>query len=141
MRNRRETPEINAGSMADIAFLLLIFWLVATSIKPERGIPETIEDADKETKIAVPVKVSDMIRLKVSEDGTYLVNGVEITIEQLEKLAVRLIRRSGPKAKLVLTADYEAPYEEYVLVLRLAENLNLHVIENEIKDEMDKETE
>ena len=135
---RRETPKINAGSMADIAFLLLIFWLVATALNPERGVADTLQTDEDKVKIAVPTKSTDILRIYVTEDGEYeaQLNGTRIlTLEQVESAIVNLKRRAGHSAKIVISAHYEAPYKEYLLLLDLAENLKTKTIETEIKKE------
>ncbi len=67
----RETPEINAGSMADIAFLLLIFFLVTTTMDVDSGIvrklPPPIDpnapipDVNKRNVYTVLINSSDML--------------------------------------------------------------------------------
>ncbi len=132
---RRQAPEINAGSMADIAFLLLIFWLVATTLKPDRGIPNILQLAEDKVKIAVPTRASDILTIHVDEDGNYVIDDIKLDIKGAEIEIFATMQSAGYKAKLVITADYDAPYKEYMLLLRLAEQLEIKTIQNEIHTE------
>ena len=51
---KREIPEINAGSMADIAFLLLIFFLVTTTMDKDQAY---LRDIPKRIEVPIDVKV------------------------------------------------------------------------------------
>ena len=131
---RRKTPTINAGSMADIAFLLLIFWLVATTIKPEFGINNILKDKDEEPKIAIVTDSQDLLRVRVTDEGLYEIDGETVDYEELLARSEKLRELSGFKARIILTSDYNAPYKAYMDVLILVELLDLNLIENEIKE-------
>ncbi|HIP35738.1 MAG TPA: biopolymer transporter ExbD [Crocinitomix sp.] len=84
---RRELEEINAGSMADIAFLLLIFFIVTTTMDLEAGIPQTLP-----MKITVegiempPVHDRDVLSIKVNANDQLLVEDELKEIEDLEQI-------------------------------------------------------
>ena len=63
--NKRKTPDINAGSQADIAFLLLVFFLVATTMNTDKGLSRVLPPLPPED-----VKVEDA---KVKERNVLLV--------------------------------------------------------------------
>lgn len=72
---KREIPEINAGSMADIAFLLLIFFLVTTTMDKDqayiRSIPKKIEVTQPPTK----VEERNILAIKANNQNQLMVRG------------------------------------------------------------------
>lgn len=80
----RETPEVNAGSMADIAFLLLIFFLVTTTMDIDTGItrklPPPVED-DTE----IDIKDRNIFKVLVSSSDRLMVEGEVSDIRTLRE--------------------------------------------------------
>ncbi len=88
---KRELQEINAGSMADIAFLLLIFFLVATTMDVDTGltrllppIPEEEEEMEVQVKkrnvLVVLINRNDQLMVR-NEFGTRVDELKDITME------------------------------------------------------------
>tara|TARA_R110002072_G_scaffold172042_4_gene325850 strand:+ start:5674 stop:6432 length:759 start_codon:yes stop_codon:yes gene_type:complete len=73
---KRDIPEVNAGSMADIAFLLLIFFLVTTTMDKDqayiRNIPKKIEIPDKKPD---PVEQRDIFAIQANSQNQLMVRG------------------------------------------------------------------
>lgn len=130
-RNKRQMPKINAGSMADIAFLLLIFWLVATTLKPEYGWENTLSDPDEEPKIAVVTNNAQIVKVFLKEDGSINLDNKIVTMEELTIRILQVTSRSLT-GRLVLTADYKVSYELYSSIEELARMLKIKIIYNEI---------
>jgi biopolymer transport protein ExbD len=72
---RRDAPEINAGSMADIAFLLLIFFLVTTTMDVDKGISRKLPPMlDEEQPDPPPIKEKNIFTVLVNSNDDILVN-------------------------------------------------------------------
>lgn len=69
---RRQAPEINAGSMADIAFLLLVFFLVTSEMTKEEGILQILPEKTEENSPTEPVKERNAIRIFMNENNDIL---------------------------------------------------------------------
>ena len=139
MRKRKERgrPEINAGSMADIAFLLLIFWLVATVLTPQFGFNGKLVDKEEEEQVALVNKRTSVVHIHLDEDGEYLIDGVKYDNEELpDKMKELYIKATqlGTRPLISFTADYYAPYDSYIDLLELGKKLRIKVIENEIEE-------
>ncbi len=82
----KKVQEINAGSMADISFLLLIFFLVATTMNTDSGIQRILPPMPDETQPqqAMDVKKRNILLVFVSKFDDIMVGGERMDITQLK---------------------------------------------------------
>lgn len=90
---KRATPDINASSMADIAFLLLIFFLVTTTMDVDTGIQRQLPPIpeNKDQKTDVEVNKRNIYLVLVNSRGNISVNQSWMDIDKLREDAKRFI--------------------------------------------------
>lgn len=83
----RKTPEVNSSSMADIAFLLLIFFLVSTTMDIDTGIYKKLPPIPEDEQMDEDVKVKkrNVLAILVNRNNDLLVNGEVLDISQLRE--------------------------------------------------------
>ncbi len=91
--DKRKVQEINAGSMADIAFLLLIFFLVATTMNVDTGLVRMLPPMPPENQKTEDVKVKErnLLLVFVSGSGNIMAGGEQMDIRQLKDKAKEFI--------------------------------------------------
>lgn len=94
-RNKRAIPEINAGSMADIAFLLLIFYLVTTTMDTDKGINRKLPPIDELTEEPPPIKERNIFTVLVNSNDQLLVEDEYLEISELRAKAMEFIDNNG----------------------------------------------
>ena len=87
MGKKRKTSEINSSSMADIAFLLLIFFLVTTSMSTSTGLARRLPQPLPDDVEVPPVDVNkrNIFVVKINSQNQLLVQGEEISIKDLRE--------------------------------------------------------
>jgi biopolymer transport protein ExbD len=125
-RKSRAIPEINAGSMADIAFLLLIFFLVTTTMDSDSGITIKLppwEEVPQEND--AKIKAQNVLEVLVNANNQLLVEGQLLRVNQLRDKTKKFITNNGKdpnmsvspeKAIVSLKNDRGTSYKMYISV-------------------------
>ncbi len=88
---RRAAPEVNAGSMADIAFLLLIFFLVTTTIETDRGISRKLPPIPEENVEPPVIKQKNIFTVIVNRNNELLVEDQVMELSELREAAMEFL--------------------------------------------------
>lgn len=116
--------DINAGSMADISFLLLLFFLVTTTIAEDKGVLVLLPPWSEE-KVDVQIHKRNVFSVLVNANNQLLVRGEEMDIDKLKETAKDFIinptknpdmSESPQKAVISLKNDRGTKYGRYLEV-------------------------
>lgn len=112
--SKRES-EIPTSSMADISFLLLLFFLVTTTIDVDTGIGLVLPPPVEDTEI-VKVKEENIIKILVNAAGDVLLNDELTSVPQIHEIVATKLR-VNPKLIVSIKTDRETPYRIYIETL------------------------
>lgn len=96
-KRKRKVPGINASSTADIAFMLLIFFLITTSMDTDRGLARRLPPPpeNEKQKDDIIVKERNVLQIRLNKDDQLMIGGEWSDIKQLREKAKEFI--ANPK--------------------------------------------
>ena len=111
-KRKRKVDEVNSSSMADIAFLLLVFFLVTTTISMDKGI-NIILPADGSEK---EVDKNNLVNIAMNDQGKILVDDSPKLIGEIKLMAEKRIA-ANPKIIFSVSTHERTKYQDYIGLL------------------------
>ena len=145
--NARKTPEVRADSQADIAFLLLIFFLVATTMNSDKGLSRVLPPLPPEDVKVEDIKVKErnVLLVFVNAAGQIMAGNESMDIRGLKDKAKEFITNAADDENLPEKKDTEIdlpdgskwtyPVSEGVISLQTTRDTNYEVyimVQNEL---------
>ena len=109
---RRNLQEINSSSMADIAFLLLVFFLVTTTISMDKGISLVLPSEGNELE----VNKKNIINILINESGRVLLDDKPTNVNSIRNIIEKKIA-SNPNLIFSVQTHPRTKYQDYLNVL------------------------
>lgn len=119
-RNKR-TADFSMSSLTDIIFLLLIFFLLTSTLVTPNAIPMLLPNSNSQAQATETVSVS------IDEGLNYFLNGKTISVEDLEAALDKALIGKEDQG-IVLYADKTVPIENVVQVLNVANKMKIKVV-------------
>ncbi len=107
-RKSKVASEIPTASMADIAFLLLIFFMVSTTFRREQDRRLTFPKAEATQKI--DEKRKNILHVWLEPDGAVYINDRRIPMDLVAETVLPLYRESERRLLIAIRGDREVPY-------------------------------
>jgi biopolymer transport protein ExbD len=110
----------DSAATSDIAFLLIIYFIVIAGFNENKGFLMNLPAKDSTRVVAK----DDILRYELEEDGAIVSNGNPVDIKTVEQ-AIRTGTARNPNLALVLTVSPAAPWQSVVSFVELAQKLKV----------------
>ena len=121
-RNQRYTAEVYTGSLNDIMFFLLLFFLILSTLANPSVIKLLLPKNNTSQSVSKP-----QISLSVTADKTYYINNTAVKLDQLEN-ELKKATQNINEPLIVLRFDNALTVQDLVDVLQIGSNLKIKMV-------------
>jgi len=121
-RKPPEEAEIPTSSMADIAFLLIVFFMVTTVFTRDKGLKMLLPEKQSET---VKLKSQRIIDISINDAGQIFYNDTPVQNPMDIKQKIQEEIKKDPKKIVLIKTNVQAPYKRMIEVLDIVKQLKV----------------
>ena len=112
-RYRRQIPELNTTSTADISFMLLIFFLVTSSMDTDKGLMRQMAPPPLEQQEPMDINKSLVMRVALDDKDQLTCDDKTVTLDELGEAVIAMASVNRTEHVVSVQADRNTSYEAY----------------------------
>ncbi|HEY8971367.1 MAG TPA: biopolymer transporter ExbD [Puia sp.] len=116
-RRNRDEGEVHTGPLNDILFILLMFFLIVSTLANPNVVKLTQPKAKSDTKAKQTVVVS------IDANKQFYVGTTRVTVDELKTKLEPFLAKETDRPSIVINADRSVPVDDIVAVMRVARDL------------------
>lgn len=126
IQGKKEDPEIPTASMADIAFLLIVFFMLTTVFSANKGMEHILPSKDETDDVIEP---DEAIYIQIFPGGQFSMDQTTYSIDQVEKVYDYVNQKVQQNARkpIIVHSNREAPYGDMAKVMNQLKLLSAHL--------------
>lgn len=113
-RRHRDVPELNTTSTADISFMLLVFFLVTSSMDTDRGMGRKLSPMDEQQQEQRDISRSNILQVRIDADDVLYCDDQPVTTAELQRQVESFVAsRQTDRHVIAVQTDRQTSYNAY----------------------------
>src|ERR1700749_4259476 len=121
-RRHKEDAEVHTGPLNDILFILLLFFLIVSTLANPNVIKLTQPKSKSDTKAKQTVVVS------IDANKQFYIGTTRVTVDELKAKLQPFLAKEADQPSVVINADKTVPIDDVVAVMRVARDLGARTV-------------